>query len=92
MVGLLAWEDLYSYESGVYEHIVGELVGGHAMRAVGWGHDEDGHLYWICQNQWTDEWGINGYIHIKAGSVSIDTWALSCQPDVDFKSKQFPIE
>jgi len=67
MVGLAAWDDLYNYESGVYEQTVGELVGGHAMRAVGWGHDEDGHLYWICQNQWTDEWGINGYINIKAG-------------------------
>ena len=48
MVGLLAYEDLYDYESGIYEHTAGELVGGHAIRAVGWGHDEDGHLYWIC--------------------------------------------
>lgn len=60
------------------------MVGGHAIRAVGWGHDpEDGSLYWICQNQWSIYWGELGYINIKAGSFYIDTWALSCQPDLE---------
>jgi cathepsin B len=49
MLGLLVWEDMYNYESGIYDKVVGQLVGGHAIRAVGWGHDEeDGSLYWIC--------------------------------------------
>ena len=48
MVGLMVYEDLYNYESGIYEYTTGELAGGHAIRAVGWGHDEDGHLSWIC--------------------------------------------
>jgi cathepsin B len=48
MVGLMVYEDLYNYESGVYEYTTGKLAGGHAIRALGWGHDDDGHLYWIC--------------------------------------------
>jgi len=49
---LLLYEDMANYESGIYEHVAGDIVGGHAMRIVGWGHDEEdnGQLYWICQN------------------------------------------
>jgi len=54
MVGLLIYEDLYNYKEGIYEYTTGKFVGGHAIRAIGWGHDDDGFLYWILQNQWTD--------------------------------------
>ena len=50
MVGLVVYEDLYNYRSGVYEYTAGGYIGGHAIRAFGWGHDEDGFLYWILQN------------------------------------------
>ena len=78
IVGLIVWEDMYNYRSGIYSPTYGEIVGGHAIRAVGWGHDSKNELYWICQNQWTSSWGENGYINIKAGTTYIDTWALSC--------------
>ena len=39
---------MYNYESGIYEHVYGDLVGGHAMRIVGWGHDFEGNLFWKC--------------------------------------------
>lgn len=79
----MIYEDIYNYKSGIYEYIAGKLIGGHAIRAVGWGHNpKDGSLYWICQNQWTDEFGEKGYINIKAGEIGIDTWALSCMPDI----------
>lgn len=54
MVGLSVYEDFTSYKEGVYSHVTGSMVGGHAIRMIGWGHDEsaegDGGLYWICQN------------------------------------------
>jgi len=51
MVGLSVYEDFTSYASGVYKHITGGMVGGHAIKLVGWGHDETtGELYWVCQN------------------------------------------
>ena len=82
LVPLMVYEDIYSYASGVYEYTAGGLIGGHAIRAVGWGHDEDGYLYWICQNQWTDQWGNKGYINIKAGEIGIDSFSISCMPDI----------
>ena len=41
-----------NYGGGVYEHVRGGFVGGHSIRIVGWGHDDEnnGHLYWIGQN------------------------------------------
>jgi len=48
MVGLIVWEDMYNYESGIYSPTTGDIAGGHAIRAVGWGHDSKGELYWIC--------------------------------------------
>lgn len=82
MVSLMVYEDLYNYKTGIYEYTSGGLIGGHAIRAVGWGHDDDGHLYWIVQNQWTYLWGHHGYAKIKAGQIGIDTWSLSCMPDI----------
>ena len=51
MVGLTVYEDFMSYGSGVYHHTAGGMMGGHAIKLIGWGHDEqDGSLYWVCQN------------------------------------------
>jgi len=81
MASLTIYEDLYNYGGGIYEHTTGYEIGGHAMRIIGWGHDEDDHLYWICQNQWSEDWGEGGYVRIKAGQIRIDNWAFSCDPD-----------
>lgn len=48
MVGLSVYEDFINYASGVYHYTAGRMVGGHAIKLVGWGHEEDGSLYWIC--------------------------------------------
>ena len=85
MVGLVVYEDLYNYRSGVYEYTAGGYIGGHAIRAFGWGHDEDGFLYWILQNQWTDKWGTDGIVKVKAGEIDIDTYSMSCMPDISAK-------
>ena len=82
MVSLQMFEDFYNYGGGVYEHLEGEETGGHAMRLIGWGH-QDGHLYWIAQNQWSADWGENGYVRVKAGEIEIDEWALSCEPELN---------
>lgn len=38
MVGLTVYEDFTAYKSGVYHHVTGEMVGGHAIRMIGWGY------------------------------------------------------
>ena len=86
MVGLSVYEDFTSYKSGIYSHVAGVMVGGHAIRMIGWGHDDteggDGSLYWICQNQWSTSWGMNGIVNVKAGEIGMDSMALSCDPDI----------
>mmetsp|Transcript_3056 Transcript_3056/g.5161 ORF Transcript_3056/g.5161 Transcript_3056/m.5161 type:complete len:132 (-) Transcript_3056:174-569(-) len=47
MTGLMVYEDFYNYKEGVYEYTTGNLISGHAIRIVGWGHDSEGHLYWV---------------------------------------------
>jgi len=56
------YEDFYSYTSGIYEHVWGTIVGGHAITIVGY-NDDPG--YWICKNSWSEQWGENGFFNIK---------------------------
>ena len=52
-VAMSVYHDFFSYKSGVYRHVTGNYVGGHAIRAVGWGVDSASGLpYWICANSW----------------------------------------
>lgn len=60
--------------------------GSHAIQIIGWGETTDGSgnplPYWICQNQWGTDWGIDGgYFYIKRGSneANIELDAISIQ-------------
>jgi cathepsin B len=46
MVGMMIYEDFMNYESGIYKQITGDVIGGHAMKLLGYGHDEVEGLYW----------------------------------------------
>lgn len=60
------YEDFPTYSSGVYQHLTGEQVGGHAVKLVGWGV-EDGVDYWLLANNWNSDWGEDGYFKIVRG-------------------------
>jgi cathepsin B len=45
-----------SYKSGVYQHVSGEELGGHAIKVLGWGV-ENGTPYWLVANSWNEDWG-----------------------------------
>ncbi|KAJ3662906.1 hypothetical protein Zmor_007223 [Zophobas morio] len=62
----LVYADLLSYKSGVYQHVKGEELGGHAIRILGWGV-ENGTPYWLIANSWNSDWGDNGYFKILRG-------------------------
>lgn len=82
LMGLSIYEDFMNYESGIYKYTTGSNIGGHAMKLVGYGEDPVEGLYWELQNQWTDEFGENGFIKIKHGEIGIDAVAVSCMPDM----------
>lgn len=44
---------------GVYQHVTGEMLGGHAIKILGWG-EENGTPYWLAANSWNEDWGDNG--------------------------------
>jgi cathepsin B len=60
------YADFVHYKSGVYSHQTGSMLGGHAIKMIGYG-SEDGKDYWIVQNSWTTTWGDAGYFKIKRG-------------------------
>nr|KAF6400745.1 cathepsin B [Rousettus aegyptiacus] len=60
------YSDFLLYKSGVYQHVTGEMMGGHAVRILGWGV-EDGTPYWLVGNSWNTDWGDSGFFKILRG-------------------------
>ncbi|CAK8544487.1 unnamed protein product [Lathyrus sativus] len=67
-VAFSVYEDFAHYKSGVYKHITGSALGGHAVKLIGWGTSDEGEDYWLIANQWNTNWGDNGYFKIKRGT------------------------
>lgn len=67
-VALSVYEDFMSYSSGIYQYTYGELLGGHAVKMLGWGVGDDGTAYWLCMNSWGTEWGEKGFFRIRRGT------------------------
>lgn len=66
-VAFSVYEDFLTYKSGVYRHKSGQMLGGHAVKAIGYG-TENGEKYWLIANSWNESWGDNGYFKILRGS------------------------
>lgn len=65
-VDFTVYEDFLSYKSGVYQHVTGSVLGGHAVRMLGWGV-ENGTPYWLVANSWNTDWGDHGFFKILRG-------------------------
>lgn len=79
--GFTVYKDFMTYKGGVYKHTEGNLLGGHAVKIVGWGKEDD-QEYWIVQNSWTENWGENGFFRIAFGECGIDSGAVSVNPSL----------
>ena len=65
-VAFSVYEDFEAYNAGVYQHLTGKYLGGHAVKMIGWGVENDT-PYWICTNSWNDSWGEKGFFRILRG-------------------------
>lgn len=63
---------------GVYQHVKGDMLGGHAVKLLGWG-EEDGTPYWLAANSWNSDWGDKG--------MRERAWGDSCLYSVFFVQK-----
>lgn len=62
------YEDFLTYTGGVYVHTTGRSKGGHAVKLMGWGVDEESGLdYWLVANSWNYDWGENGFFRVQKG-------------------------
>ncbi|GBG68239.1 hypothetical protein CBR_g2790 [Chara braunii] len=66
-VSFSVFQDFAHYKSGVYWHVTGDYLGGHAVKLIGWG-TEGGVDYWLCVNSWNRSWGDDGYFKIRRGT------------------------
>jgi len=75
-------QDFLSYSSGVYHHTgIGPMLGGHAIKIIGWGV-ESGVDYWWVANSWNEDWGDHGFFKIRKGTneCQIENFALNGGP------------
>ena len=67
------YEDFRLYAGGVYRHVAGDKVGGHAVCVVGY---DDEQRFWIVKNSWGKGWGEDGFCRMEYGQVGIDSGML----------------
>ncbi|KAL9644504.1 hypothetical protein ABK040_009368 [Willaertia magna] len=76
------YQDFISYKSGVYKHRTGSYLGGHAVKIIGWG-SENNQDYWLVANSWGTSWGENGFFKIARGNneCGIEDYVYAGIPD-----------
>ena len=79
MGGMLTFEDLAYYRSGIYEHVAGAPTDPHMVCVVG--YDDTGG-YWIVKNSWGTDWGEDGYLRIKYGEGRLGSETPFYDPDI----------
>lgn len=64
---LLVYDDFALYTGGIYKHVVGAALGGHAVSIVGYNDNE---RTWIIRNSWGKDWGESGFGRISWDDIS----------------------
>jgi len=77
--GFTVYSDFMTYSSGIYKHTTGGILGGHAIKVVGWG-SENGVDYWIAANSWGTSWGETGFFRIQTGQCGFEAGMIIGDP------------
>jgi C1A family cysteine protease len=65
--GFTVYYDFELYTSGIYQHVWGPEMGGHAVEFVGYG-TANNTKFWKVKNSWGATWGEKGYFRILKGA------------------------
>ena len=90
MTTLTVYSDFLTYSSGVYKHVTGEALGGHAVSIVGY---SDSDRAWIVRNSWGKDWGDNGYVKVSyddRSGIAASTWGFDLPAQDGYISIQTP--
>jgi cathepsin B len=79
--GFTVYDDFMTYKSGVYKRQSNTVLGGHAVKIIGWGV-ENGTEHWIVANSWGPSWGEKGFFRIQFGECGIDGSVISGDPRI----------
>jgi cathepsin B len=84
-VAFTVYSDFENYVSGIYHHVSGGMAGGHAVKVVGWGVENDV-KYWKIANSWNPYWGEKGYFRIRRGNNEggVEDQAIGSSPDAEW--------
>jgi cathepsin B len=92
--GFLVYLDFMNYASGIYRKNSDYLLGGHAVKVIGWGYDTaTTRWFWISANSWGMSWGENGFFRFEMShccnfeSQMIAGYARLTKSDEDFKNE-----
>lgn len=66
-VAFTVYADFPTYRTGIYKHVTGSQLGGHAVTMVGFGV-LNGANHWKVKNSWNENWGDNGHFLISRGN------------------------
>lgn len=80
------YSDFENYAGGIYHHVSGGAAGGHAVKIVGWGVENDVQ-YWKIANSWNPHWGEKGYFRIRHGEGGIDSSVIGSSPTAKWGKK-----
>lgn len=75
------YKDFMSYKSGVYIQHSDQVMGGHAIKIIGWGVDK-GVDYFIVDNSWGAAWGMAGRFWIGTNQCGIGGQGYAGEPDL----------
>jgi len=77
------YADFLAYQSGVYQHTTGSVLGGHAVKFLGWGV-ENTKPYWLVANSWNEDWGDMGFFKILRGTdeCGIESGVVAGEPQL----------
>jgi hypothetical protein len=74
---LTVYSDFLTYGGGIYKHVTGDAVGGHAVSLVGF---DDATRSFLVRNSWGPEWGENGFVRVSyddISGISDETWSYT---------------
>lgn len=78
------FEDFEYYTRGVYEHVTGDYLAGHAVVIIGWDDNPpEGIPCFIAKNSWGTAWGENGFFRIAYSQVTNEVRFGSDAADFD---------